>query len=662
MLFLDLDDMYRREYAMSNFVDKKASGHGKLTVLNCIAFFLIGNFAFVPMAAWGFRIIPQGIVETSLVFLNLAAWLSFLTIYIARIDLNFTIQKLAGRLGISSKKNISLEKMANYLITDIERKSKALSPELLERKIHTKQDLSKALEQIVNLAYTLSKAESAELALFDPRLGMYHSSFVLGKPFKKSAQAMLSGAVQGDEETDNKDVIVQPIAFAGTILGSLRAALPNGNKPKISDYEIMRLLSVQGALAIVNGQYTSQLLRMQQVSEETHRAKTGFLANLSHEIRGPLGIMLNAVELVVDEICGPVTEDQLETLKMVRGNGEHLLELINDVLDYAKIEAGKLSAKQEDVLAGEVLKDVTSLVRKQADLKGHKLIYKDNVDILAFACDRRHLRQMLINLLTNAIKYTPDNGTIEVWADRTPGGRIRLNVKDSGVGIEDKDRSKVFSAFERIEHSYSLTQVGTGLGMPLTKKLVEVNGGQIDFSSKLGEGSHFWITFPAIKYNQAQFNDEESEVIAIKGKGESILLIESDANERKMMERFLESIGFKTSAVENKEDALEVIRTKQVELVIVDNKALDQINNAQIQEFRDVAGSSFLPIVLMTSRAFAQDIENFLLTGIDICLVKPTPFKELAKICRELIDGEITTKSEKEKSKPLRSQVLEVPK
>src|SRR5690606_32222677 len=128
--------------------------------------------------------------------------------------------------------------------------------------------------------------------------------------------------------------------------------------------------------------------------------------------------MLNAVELVLDGLCGDVNKDQAETLGMVHKNGEHLLELINDVLDYAKVESGRLQVNKVDIFVNELLEDVCNVVRSQADAKFHKLIFKSSPGALAFSCDRRHARQMLINLLSNAIKYTPDGGLIEVWAER----------------------------------------------------------------------------------------------------------------------------------------------------------------------------------------------------------------------------------------------------
>jgi len=600
------------------------------------------------------------------------AWSLLVAFILAREDLRKTVSRTARDLGIDTRFK-SLEALLASLIREVARKNSSFSVNLVEKKILTKDELSQTLERIVSMAYKLLKADSAELALFDRESGTYQASFVLGKPFHKSAQAMLGGAMDDNQEEPepSPDVLIQPIAFAGTILGSLRVALQKGMLPSVGDREVIRLLGLQSGMALMNAQYNEQLLRMKLSSEESVKAKTGFLANLSHEIRGPLGIMLNAVELVLDGLCGTVTSDQLETLQMVRTNGEHLLELINDVLDYAKVESGKLSPQKVDVLIDDILKDICGVVRKQAEAKSHKLTFKPSGEALAISCDRRHLRQMLINLMTNAIKYTPDGGNIEVWAERVPGKKIKINVKDSGVGIEPSARYKVFAAFERVENSYSLNQVGAGLGMPLTKRLAEVNGGLIDFKSTLGQGSQFWLMFPAVQYNSAMLLEQEKPIVDAQGNGDRILIVERDEGERNMLMRYLNHIGFVSIPARSRLEALEILRESKVSLAVIDNNATDQAIGEVIAEIRKSTQAN-MPVLLLSSRAFVFDIEKYLKAGVDRCLVKPVELKNLGITCRQLIDrtftGSVIDKSEvdssqtqkKSGSQPAKTRVLEL--
>ncbi|MCB0311572.1 MAG: response regulator, partial [Bdellovibrionales bacterium] len=375
---------------------------------------------------------------------------------------------------------------------------------------------------------------------------------------------------------------------------------------------------------------------------ESIKAKTGFLANLSHELRGPLGIMMNAVELVLDGLCGTVSEDQRETLEMVRGNGEHLMDLINDVLDYAKIESGRVVPQKTEILVNDLLKDMVGVVRAQAESKSHELSFRSSDEALAISCDKRHIRQKLINLLTNAIKYTPEGGKIQIWAERTARHKIKINVQDSGIGIEQSSRHKVFSAFERIENTYALSQVGTGLGMPLTKKLAEVNGAIIDFSSNPGQGSHFWLIFPAIEVG-AQIRMEDRKELPIPlAKGEMLLLIEKDEGERKMIMRYLTHLGYKILSAGSRIEAMELLRNNKFDLAILDNSATEDNSDNIVSALRQDSEKGRLPILMITSRAFVFDIEKYLRMGIDRCLVKPLQLKQLGITCRELIDGTYT--------------------
>ncbi len=603
----------------------------------------------LPLGAIVSGNLPGTQIAYGIAILGLSGWSVALAFYLARRDLRSTVTALAKRFGIESRFK-SFETVAHSLLKEMERKNSAFLTNFVERRIASKEELSGVLERVVAQAYRLLDAESAELALFDRESGLYHSSFVLGKPFRSSAQAMLAGAIDqaAVESNLSSDVLVQPVAFGGSVLGSLRVALQKGSVPSMGDREVMHLLAIQGGLAIINAQYHEELFRMKRAGAESVKVKTGFLANLSHELRGPLGLMINAVELVLDGLCGPVSTDQLDTLKMVRSNGEHLLELINDVLDYAKVESGKLTADTTEVLVPDLLKDISGVVRGQAEAKQHTVSYRPSDEALTVHCDRRHLRQILINLLTNAIKYTPEGGKIELWAERAPGAKIKLNVTDTGVGIDEVDRHKVFAPFERVEHAYSVNQVGTGLGMSLTKRLVEVNAGVVDFTSKPGKGSHFWVLLPAADFTPAAIEPKQVAQI-VEGNGERILLIETNADERSVIERYLTHLGFRVTASATKIGALQVLREQQVQLVVVDNSTIDGKAEVFPREIRESASSARIPILLLSSRAFVFDIEKYLKAGVDRCLSKPVGLGQLAQTCRALLDGEPDAEASKSK-------------
>jgi len=581
---------------------------------------------------------PFQITSEHLLLINAVGWTAAYLFVFSRHWIEKLLRDAAIELGIEHRFQ-ALPALLSNVLREIRRKNSSLSLNLVENPLATREELGRTLERVVGLGYKLLEAESAELALFDRDSGMYHSSLVQGKPFRKSAQAMLSGAAEGEPDEISPDVLVQPIAFAGSVLGTIRIGLKKGRLPAQGDREILQLLALQGGFAIINAQYTQELMRMKRSSEESVKAKTGFLANLSHEIRGPLGIMLNAVELVLDGLCGPINDDQLQTLKMIQTNGQHLLELINDVLDYARAESGRVKPNKEDILVDDLLKDLASVVRAQVDAKKQTLNYRANSEAVAISCDRRHIRQMLINMLTNAVKYTPEGGTIEFWAERTRANRIRISVKDSGIGIEAKDRAKVFAAFERIENAYTVQQIGTGLGMPLTKRLCELNGGSIDFSSEAGKGSHFWMLFPAVEASLGRFSDQEQEKPHAIGKGEAILVIERDDGERGMLHRYLTHLGFHVVAASSRHEAQLLLQETPVALAIVDNTCVDRPDENLVVAMREHVKQKKLPVVLLTSRAFVHDVEKYLKAGVDRCMMKPIELRDLGHVCRQLLDG-----------------------
>jgi len=576
-------------------------------------------------------------------FINSIGWTFVLILKLRQFKLGEKIVSLANEIGIETKLE-SIEKLALEVVKNIQRKNDSLSINLVEKQIKSKEELSRTLERIVTLAYHLLKAESAELALFNTESNFYHSSFVIGLPFGDNSQAMLAGAADGIEKDIAPNVLIQPISFAGSVMGALRVALAKDVVANHNDQEILRGIALQSGLAILNASYTEELVRMKRISDESVKVKTGFLANLSHEIRGPLGIILNADELMLDGLCGQLSPEQTETLNMIKFNGEHLLDLINDVLDYAKIESGKITPQKCQLVVDELFADIVSIMRGQADKKSHTLIFKESKEALVTLIDKRHARQILINLLTNAIKYTPDGGTIEVWAERSASNRIKINVRDTGIGIEEYSRSKVFAAFERIDNAYSIKQVGAGLGMALTKKLVEVNDGFIDFQSSVGHGTHFWVSFPAVQFDviehaKSNTGDIDDALSASFGEKATVLLLEENPDEREITTKYLREVGFDIIAVGTKIEALDVLRIKEIQLLILDNSLLDKADN-YLEEIKAATKIKLMPIILMSSRAFSFDIEKYLKLGVDICLTKPVQLITVAKITKKLIKGE----------------------
>jgi PAS domain S-box-containing protein len=235
--------------------------------------------------------------------------------------------------------------------------------------------------------------------------------------------------------------------------------------------------------------------RFEKTLQEANRLKSEFLANMSHELRTPLNGIIGFSEFLVDGKAGPLNERQAEFLGDVLTSGRHLLRLINDVLDLSKIEAGRMNLLPESFPLGPAIDEVCSIVAGAAHGKNIRLVRQLAEHPAEVTLDRHRFMQILFNLLSNAFKFTADGGEVAVRLDY-PGELLRLQVEDSGIGISPEDLPRLFVEFQQLESSASRSHEGTGLGLALTRRLVELHGGSVQVESAPGRGSTFTVLLP----------------------------------------------------------------------------------------------------------------------------------------------------------------------
>src|SRR5437762_5957516 len=248
--------------------------------------------------------------------------------------------------------------------------------------------------------------------------------------------------------------------------------------------------------AELEGQHR-EMSRLNAELDQAGKLKDQFLANVSHELRTPLNSVIGFSDLLLTMASpeNPLTETQRDYLETIARNGRHLLELINELLDLSKIAAGRMELRLEPLELGPLLQEAADSVRAQLEARKHKLAIEPLRDTVIVTADRGRLRQVLLNLLSNAIKFTTDGGRITLSA-QLAGDRVRVAVSDSGIGIAPEDQEKLFREFVQLDGSPSRRYEGTGLGLALSKRLVELQGGAIGVDSQLGKGSTFWFTVP----------------------------------------------------------------------------------------------------------------------------------------------------------------------
>jgi two-component system cell cycle sensor histidine kinase PleC len=228
-----------------------------------------------------------------------------------------------------------------------------------------------------------------------------------------------------------------------------------------------------------------------------NRSKTEFLANMSHELRTPLNAIIGFSQMICDRTYGPLGDDRyLEWAKYVNASGTHLLQLINDILDLAKIEAGQLTIAPQYVDVGNLLKDCDAMLITRAKTSNIALTFKVMADMPPVFADGLRIKQIVLNLTENAIKFTSKGGSVRVTADSTQDGGTRIQISDTGVGMTKQQMKKALERFSQIKTDQLATNEGVGLGLAICKSLMELHGGTLDIDSVPGEGTTASIVFP----------------------------------------------------------------------------------------------------------------------------------------------------------------------
>jgi signal transduction histidine kinase len=290
-------------------------------------------------------------------------------------------------------------------------------------------------------------------------------------------------------------LLAVPLVSEDEVVGALviNRRAPGEFPPRVVD--VLRTFATQSALAIQNARLFREIEEKSRQLEAANRHKDEFLASMSHELRTPLNAVIGFSEVLLERMFGDVNDKQEEYLQDILASGRHLLSLINDILDLAKIEAGRMELDLEEFDVAQAVDNAVVLVRERATRKGLTLDTELDRRLGSVRGDQRKVKQVLLNLLSNAIKFTPEGGRIEVRAQRLDG-QVEMSVTDTGIGIAAEDLDTVFEEFRQVGTDYAKKHEGTGLGLTLSRKFVELHGGRIWVKSQPGEGSTFTFTLP----------------------------------------------------------------------------------------------------------------------------------------------------------------------
>ena len=297
------------------------------------------------------------------------------------------------------------------------------------------------------------------------------------------------------EKDGYRGFLVAPLEAKHEVLGAVCLLAPRPTSVPEAAVTTLRALCDQVALVVRNIQFNEELARKNEELTHLDQLKSDFMATMSHELRTPLTSIIGYSDMLLSGMTGELNEKQSAFLDSILKGGEALLNLINDVLDLTKIEAGRLELNREAVDLRAALLGVLPVVKPRAQDKRIRISTFLPTDLPLVWADPGKLNQILLNLITNGIKYTHENGNVSVEA-RTVDGLVEIWVNDTGIGIAREDQDKVFQRFTQIDSSATRSQGGTGLGLAIVRELVELHGGAIRVQSKLGKGSSFIFTMP----------------------------------------------------------------------------------------------------------------------------------------------------------------------
>jgi two-component system, NtrC family, sensor kinase len=388
-------------------------------------------------------------------------------------------------------------------------------------------DLEVVLQTIVSRASQLAGADGCAIYEYEEGVGEFQvrathnfdASFVealRAMPLRKGEGAMGRATeareplqiadigVPGAYESRVRDVLIEagyravisvPMLLEEQVIGSVSLVRKTPDQFPAEVVELLKTFATQSALAIQNARLFREIADKSRQLEAASRHKSEFLANMSHELRTPLNAILGFSEVLAERMFGEVNEKQAEYLQDILSSGRHLLSLINDILDLSKVEAGRLELELGRFHLPTALDNALTLVRERATRHGITLTQTVDQRVGDIVADERKVKQILLNLLSNAVKFTPEGGRVGLTAT-VANGAVTIAVSDTGVGIAPEHQAAIFEEFRQVGREDARKQEGTGLGLTLAKKFVELHGGRIWVESQVGQGSTFSFTLP----------------------------------------------------------------------------------------------------------------------------------------------------------------------
>ena len=540
-----------------------------------------------------------------------------------------------------------IEQLERDLAEAVEQQAAARA--VLEVIGRTAAELEPVFETVLREAVRLCRADAGLIYVLDDEL--YRLAFALGGsqeyrdyvggiPLRRGAGTLVGRVGLGRETVQILDVLADPdyemhrareLGGFRTMCGVPMLAAENVVgvivlwRETVEAFDdrtvaLVTTFAAQGAIAIENAQLFHSLRRRERELEVAGRHKSEFLASMSHELRTPLNAVIGFSDVLLERTFGDLTDRQQDYIGDIRESGRHLLELINEILDLSKVEAGRMELDVQPLSLPDLLAYGMAMVRDRAARHRIDVSLAVAPEVGTIWADELKLKQVVLNLLSNAVKFTPDGGSVSVTA-AIDGGDARVEVRDTGIGIAEADQERIFEAFQR--GGRQAPSEGTGLGLTLSRRIVELHGGRLWLTSRKGAGSTFTFAVPVRRPG------EVPELVPHAGDGTrrgTVLVIEDDPPSAELLTVYLESAGYRAVVARDGAAGLELARELLPRAVILDILLPDVDGWALLARLKGEPETAALPVVVVS---MLDERSQGLALGAAGYLVKPVAREQI---------------------------------
>ena len=392
-----------------------------------------------------------------------------------------------------------------------------------------------------------------------------------------------------------RSVLAVPMLREEQIVGALIVRRKRTGDFSAETVELMETFASQSTLALLNARLFRELEKRSAELEVASRHKSEFLASMSHELRTPLNAVLGFSEVLLEQMFGEINERQEEYLRDIHGSGRHLLELLNEILDLSKVEAGQMELEYTTFELAPVLDQAASMLRERAGLKGIDIMVDADADVGSVEADELRLKQVVINLLTNAVKFTGDGGSVVVRVTRSETDVVTITVTDTGIGVPPSDRERIFETFQQGGRGPTREE-GTGLGLTLSRRIVELLGGRMSLQSEVGVGSTFGFSLPVQRPRAA---GGVSEPRAATDQADAVV-IDDDRPSLDLLTAYLAGGALRVTTARDGPSGLEAVRRIRPAVVLLDIRLPGMDGWAVLEALKADATTRDIPVVVVS--------------------------------------------------------------